>query len=193
MVARPETIKSTGLLSFDENREIYNVLIKHSSPKYGTPYVFPISVIMKSKTPTRELFITKYLPKIMTQVSAEIATWDKESVYYGLEKILPIFGFNLRFLWTEVLIDVAYQYPEYIDLFKRFPVGPGAMPTLIKISKEKDPSLLVKELSETKFDIGMTYKGSLVRLSAENWEGVACEYRKYCNLKEGKGRKRLFR
>ena len=195
MVARPQTIRTIGLLSFDaiKNQNLYKKLINLPSPRFGTPYVFPISAIQKSKTPTRELFISEYLPTIIKSVAEEIGMWNKKSVYDGVQKIIPIFGYNLYFLWTEILIDVAYQYPQYIDLFERFPIGPGSTPTLKKINANKDLSLLVKDLSLLKLNTGLTFYGKPLRLSAENWEGIGCEYRKYTNLKAGKGRKRLFK
>lgn len=195
MVARPETIKSVGLLSFDtkQNEKLYKKLNNVPRPRFGTPYVFPISAILKSKTPTRELFISMYLSTIIKSIAEEISGWNKMSVYDGVNKVIPIFGFNLFFLWTEVLIDVAYQFPQHIDLFKRFPIGPGSISTLNKIDARKDPSILVQELSSLNFDLGLTFNGEPLRLSAENWEGVGCEYRKYTNLKAGDGRKRLYK
>lgn len=194
MVARPDTIRAVGLLSFDatHNEQLYKQLITLPRPRYGTPYVFPISVIQKSKTPTRELFITEYLPLITRTIAKEIETWERVSVYEGVKKVIPLFGFNLNFLWTEVLIDVAYQFPHYINLFERFPVGPGALPTLTRIDAEKDPSELVRELAHINIDTHITINGKPLRLSAENWEGVACEFRKYTNLSAGKGRKRIY-
>jgi hypothetical protein len=194
MIARPETIASTGLLSFDKkaNKKVYELLINHARPKFGTPYVFPVSVIQKSPTPTRELFLTKHLPIAAEPIATEIQSWYKKSVYDGLQKILPIFGYNLKFLWTEVLIDAAYQFPEKINLFDRFPIGPGALPTFKKLDPIKDPSLLAQSLGMSNTTVDITYEGSPIKLSAENWEGIACEYRKYSNLKKGKGRKRIY-
>lgn len=194
MVARPETITHTGLLSFDaaHNEQLHQRLMRSPRPRFGTPYVFPISVIQKSNYPTREKFIGYYLPQSMQAMAAEIAQWQKESVYHGLEKLLPLFGYNLRFLWTEVLIDVAYQYPTYIDLFARFPIGPGSLPTMRKLDPRANPTLLVQKLALLGTNTGLTYEESPIRLSAENWEGIGCEYRKYTNLKAGYGRKRLY-
>ncbi len=194
MIARPETIHAVGLLSFNakENEELYKRLIALPRPRYGTPYVFPISVIQKSKTPTRELFITDFLPRVMESVAKEIETWERVSVYEGVKKVIPIFDYNLNFLWTEALIDVAYQFPQYTNLFERFPVGPGALPTLRRINEEKEPSELVVELAKINIDMYITFNGKPLRLSAENWEGVACEFRKYTNLSAGRGRKRIF-
>ena len=190
MIARTETIKFTGLLSYDEN--IYEKLVHSPRPRFGTPYVFPISVIQKSATPTREKFIAEYLPSIMGKIAAEIRTWKSKKVYDGVEKILPLFKYNLRFLWTEVLIDVAYQFPQYVDLFGRFPIGPGSLPTMKKIDGKMDPTILVTELAWLPYDTGITVDGKSLHLSAENWEGIGCEYRKYTNLKAGVGRKRIY-
>jgi hypothetical protein len=195
MVARPETLYSTGLLSFDkkENQKVFKKLSNHPRPRFGTPYVFPISVIQKSKTPTREAFISSYLPTVMDKVAKEIQQWEQMSVYDGVQKIIPIFGYNLYFLWTEVLIDVAYQFPDRLDLFKRFPIGPGSLPTIKKLAPDSDPSLYVAMLADYAITTDLTYNTEPLRLSAENWEGVGCEYRKYTNLKVGKGRKRVYK
>lgn len=194
LVARPETILHTGLLSFDENENevFYRKLMESPRPRYGTPYVFPVSVIQRSATPTREEFIAYYLPRIMHEISREIITWNKLSVFEGVRKILPLFKFNLEFLWTEVLIDVAYQFPDKIDLYGRFPIGPGSSPTMKRINASADPSILVQTLSSTNFDTKITYEGMPLILSAENWEGIGCEFRKYTNLSKGEGRRRLY-
>lgn len=194
IVARPETVNKVGLLSFDDkqNQAVYRSLIEMSSPRFGNAYVFPISVIQKSPWPTRELFMTHYLPKAIPAAAREIKTWDRRSVYDGLGAVLAIFSYNLSFLWTEVLIDTAYQFPEYLDLFGRFPVGPGALPTFKKINAAKEPSLLATELCSVDVDTGITFGGNPLRLSAENWEGIGCEFRKYTNLGTGKGRKRIY-
>ncbi|HEX8591601.1 MAG TPA: nucleotide kinase domain-containing protein [Candidatus Paceibacterota bacterium] len=195
MVARPETVEVAGLLSFDEveNVRVYERLMTVPRPRYGTPYVFPVSVILKSTTPTRELFLTRRLSALMPAVSRLIQEWKGKPVYEGIEEILPLFGFNLRFLWTEVLIDVAYQFPDRVDLFKRFPVGPGALPTFGKIDSGKDPSELAALLGATNFSTRLTYDQKPLCLSAENWEGIGCEYRKYTNLLIGKGRRRVYK
>jgi hypothetical protein len=61
-----------------------------------------------------------------------------------------------------------------------------------RINSGVEPMHLVAELAKTFVDVGLTYDNVRVRLSAENWEGVGCEFRKYTNLKAGKGRKRLY-
>lgn len=196
-IARPETIVKTGLLSFDpeKNKNIFDTLLSLPSPKYGTPYVFPVSTIMRSETPTRELFITKHVPRVIENVADLIESFYDASVSDSVEDILPVFGFNHRFLWTEVLIDVAYQYPEYINLFAPFPVGPGSAPTMKQVNPDTEPHKLVVALAHTDFDIQNipTIDGKPIPLSAENWEGIGCEFRKYTNLTNDQGRKRIYR
>lgn len=187
MVAKTQTVQALGLLNLDDNRTFYKKFISLPRPKFGSPYLFPISVIQASQTPTRELFIAEYLPTIIERVANEIQSWEKRSVSEGLEIILPIFGYNLHFLWTEVLIDTAYQFPEHLNLFDSFPIGPGAKPTMQRIEHT------VEELAKMNFKTGLTYEGEPLKLSAENWEGIFCEFRKYTNLKSGKGRKRIYK
>lgn len=195
MVANIDTVQHVGLLSFDSTSRdsFYKRLNESPRPRFGTPYVFPVSTIMRSEHPTRESFIAFYLPQVMEKIAAEIETWDKESVFDGTKKVTALFGFNHNFLWNEVLIDVAYQYPEYVDLFKTFPVGPGSIPTLTRIDKSTKPEDLTVKLGASFFETGITLDGKPIRLSAENWEGVGCEFRKYTNLSAGKGRKRKFK
>lgn len=195
MVARPETLRAVGLLSFDqdENDRLRARLMQHPRPTYGVPYVFAISAIMRSETPTRELFITQHLPRVIKEVASEIERWDKLSVQEGVKRVVSIFGFNLSFLWTEVLIDVAYQYPEYVDLFALFPIGPGSKPTLMRIDASQDSSELVVKLASLHVRSGLLYDNRQIVLSAENWEGIGCEFRKYTNLSQGKGRRRLYK
>lgn len=194
MVARPETIRKVGLLSFnpDTNEQVLGRLQTLPRPRYGTPYVFPVSTILRSTTPTRELFIARHLPNVMESIAHTIQSWQHKPVTDSIQEILPIFGFNLSFLWTEVLIDVAYQFPEHIDLFAEFPVGPGAVPTFLRLSPNK-PSILAQKLGELHISSGLLYENQPIILSAENWEGIGCEFRKYTNLKSGKGRRRIYR
>ncbi|KKR06465.1 MAG: hypothetical protein UT34_C0001G0506 [candidate division WS6 bacterium GW2011_GWF2_39_15] len=195
-ICKPETIEEIGLLSFDEknNAKVYEKLLSLPSPKYGSAYIFPISLIQKSNHNTREKFFCFYLPEIVHKVSDVIRMFKDVSVINALEKILPIFKYNFKFHWTEVLIDIAYQYPDYIDLFKRFPIGPGSLPTMKRLNSSKHPEDVCLDLVSTvpsNFEY-LTYNGIPLYLSAENWEGIGCEYRKYTNLKEGKGRKRKY-
>ena len=128
----------------------------------------------------------------MKSVAAEIATWDLLNTYDGVQRVVPMFGFPLFFHWTEVLIDTAYQYPQLVSLFGRFPVGPGALPIVERIAPENDPSYVVGRLPGVVLNTGLTYNDVPVRLSSENWEGICCEFRKFTNLSNGTGRVRRY-
>ena len=196
LICRYETIGHIGLLSYDRrnNEKVFEKLKALPSPKYGTAYVFPISVIMRSRYPSREQFFCFYLPKIMKSCIKVIRLFDRIGVADGVEKVLPVFKYNLRFHWTEALIDLAYQYPQYIDLFKRFPIGPGSTPTMRILNKTANPENTCLALMRAGFKNFpyLSYGRKQVWLSAENWEGICCEFRKYDNLQHGKGRKRIF-
>lgn len=194
-ICKSETVLKTGLLSFDDenNQNVYTKLKELPSPKYGTAYIFPISTIQRSNYPNREEFFCKYLPLIIPKVSEEIKKFNRVGVVEALDRILPILGFNMYFHWTEICIDIAYQYPHHIDLFKRFPIGPGSMPTM-KLLSNMDPELTNLELMKMGIQDFpyLTFNGKNIYLSAENWEGIGCEYRKYTNLKNGNGRRRIY-
>ncbi len=196
-VCNPETITKVGFLNFDtkNNQEVYKKLVNLSSPKYGTAYIFPISIIQKSKWNTREKFFCEYLPIAIPDVSEIIKSFGNISVVEALSRILPAFKFNFKFHWTEVLIDLAYQFPDYIDLFKEFPIGPGSIPSMKNLNNLRNPEIVCLKLVSSVPDNFnyLTFEGKTIYLSAENWEGIGCEFRKYSNLKQGKGRKRRFR
>lgn len=195
-VCNTTTVKEVGFLSYERtnNEGVYEKLLHKPRPKYGSAYVFPISIIQRSKYPTRESFFCLYLPQIMQKISGEIRTFNNLSVADAVEKITTVLGFNFRFHTTEILIDVAYQYPEYINLFDRFPIGPGSKPTM-KMMSEKEPEqtcLTLTGYMMSDFPYLM-YDNKPVLLSAENWEGIGCEFRKYMNIKKGVGRKRKYK
>lgn len=196
LICNPDTVGKVGLLSYDDkkNNIVYKKLKNLPRPKYGSAYIFPVSLIMKTNYPTREKFFCKYLPKVVKKCAEEIKSFQRQGVSEAIEQVLPIFGFNLKFHWTEVLIDVAYQFPDLIDLFKRFPIGPGSKPTMKMLSLSTNPEETCLALTRIEFDDFpyLKFNGKPVYLSAENWEGIGCEYRKYSNLKKGKGRRRLY-
>jgi hypothetical protein len=196
MVCNPQTVKNAGFLSFDKanNKKVYKRLTELPRPIYGNAYIFPISLILKARVKTREEFFCFYLPEVIKDCSKTIGSFDKLSVTQGLKKILPKFGLNFKFHWTETLIDTAYQYPNLINLFKEFPIGPGSLPTMKKLDPKGNPeetNLLLSKHSIKGFPY-LTFNSQRVYLSAENWEGIGCEFRKYSNLKSGAGRKRLY-
>ncbi len=195
-ICNTETIQKVGLLTFNKrkNEQVMQRLRNLPSPKYGTAYIFPISLIQKSSWNTREKFFCEYYPLIIKRVAQEINRFERISVVDGLTRILPIFGFHLKFLFTEALIDTAYQFPLLIDLYKRFPIGPGSIPTMKRLNAEIDPetvNLNMLGLLDDRIKL-MSFNAKPIYLSAENWEGIGCEFRKYSNLSRGKGRKRLL-
>jgi len=195
-VCNVNTINKVGLLSFSlaNNKKVYKKLLDLPSPKYGSAYIFPVSLIMRSSYPTREKFFCMYLPKVMKRCGKIIRGLNNKSVVEALDELLPVFGFNFKFHWTEVLIDVAYQFPKLMNLYDRFPIGPGAKPTMKTLIKGIHPETTCLALTQTTFNNFpyLTYKSKPVLLSSENWEGIGCEYRKYSNLTRGRGRRRLY-
>ncbi|MBI4993898.1 hypothetical protein HZC33_03020 [Candidatus Wolfebacteria bacterium] len=192
----PDIILKIGFLNFNKkhNQKIYEKLIKLPRPKFGSAYVFPISIILKSDYPTREKFLCFYLPKIISKIAKLIQDQNKISISECLNKIIFIFKFNFKFHWTEILIDVAYQYPKFINLYGKFPIGPGSIPTMKLLNKKIDPENIALFLINHKprnFPY-LTYNNKPIILSTENWEGIGCEFRKYSNLKNGTGRKRKY-
>ncbi|GAB4157161.1 MAG: hypothetical protein Fur003_0810 [Candidatus Dojkabacteria bacterium] len=194
-IARPETNSQVGSLSFDKqnNSKVYEKLMNLPRPKYGTAYLFPISVIQKSSTPTREEFLCFHLPAVMSEIADIIENFNNLSVNQALPLILNKFGFNFWFHWTEILIDVAYQFPNLIELRKGFHIGPGAMPTFKTLSNA-NPVEVADSLASQVFENlnWLELDGMPIWLSAENWEGIGCEFRKYMNLAGGNGRKRIY-
>jgi len=193
-VSNPQTVLLTGLLNLEDNQDVMTKLLNLPSPKYGSAYIFPISIIQRSEYDTREKFFTKYLGLKVKECAMLIQSFDAIGVSEALKMILPIFGFNFKFHWTEILIDIAYQYPKFVNLFKQFPIGPGSMPTIKSLNSKEDSELVCLSLLTYRIDNFpcLKYKDSEVKLSAENWEGIGCEYRKYVNLRNGDGRKRRY-
>jgi hypothetical protein len=196
-ICRTQTINTLDIISFSHphNLEVKNKLLKLNYPKYGNAYVFPISVLKGINCPNRETFLCEYLPSIMENVAAKIRKFKDESVLEVLPEITKIFGSNLKFHLTEILIDVAYQFPQFLNLYRQFPIGPGSRPAMKllcpNLEVETTCAILVNQLYSTRNLL--TLDGQPILLSAENWEGVGCEYRKYANLLSGRGRHRLYK
>lgn len=196
-VCNPVTISKVGLLNFDieNNKNIFSKLTLLPSPKYGSAYIFPVSLIMKSDFNTRERFFCFYLPKVIQKVASEISKFNNIGVCDALEVVLPTFGYNFKFHWTEILIDVAYQFPQFINLYDKFPIGPGSEPTMKRFSDSKKLEDICLDIMNkqpfSNFEY-LTYNSKKIYLSAENIEGIGCEFRKYTNLNKGNGRKRKY-
>jgi hypothetical protein len=198
-IANISTVESLGMLKVGrEDRAALEVLKAMPSPKYGNAYVFPISTIKSSAWPSREEFLCLYVPTVIAKVAKVILSQKKGSVNELLNLILPIFGFNQKFLWTEVLIDVHYQFPELVDLNRDFYIGPGAKPSLsylmsglAGVSEQEVLAELAQRYSYIE-GVNLSKNGKPILLTAENWEGICCEFRKYRNLKKGVGRRRIY-
>lgn len=197
MVCNPTTVKRAGFLSLEHktNLTVYENLKRLPSPKYGTAYVFPISAILAMGFSDRESFFCNHLPEIVKKAVFKLNSLKEASVIEALTILLPTLKVNLKFHLTECLIDFAYQFPDKIDLFKDFPIGPGALPTLKWLNHQLDPTLLNESLTYLELSNFpyLSYNGNKVPLSSENWEGIFCEFRKYTNLSNGTGRRRLFK
>ena len=196
MVCRPETVRQVGFLSYDaeQNKRVFEKLVNLPRPRYGAAYIFPISLLKVIELNTREKFFCFYLPQVVEKCAKAITTLTQAPVSEALSVVLQSFGLNFKFHLTEVLIDVAYQYPEYVDLYGHFPVGPGSIPTMKRLNKAKSPEDTCLALTATRpvnFPY-LTLNGKNIWLSAENWEGIGCEFRKYSNLALGNGRKRRY-
>lgn len=194
-ICRPDTIEKVGWLGFDpaHNREVYEKLLYLPRPKFGNAYIFPVSVIQRTENNIREKFFCFELPRIVAKLAPLIQNFDSIGVAPAVQLLTKESGYNFYFHFTEILIDVAYQFPQLIDLFKQFPIGPGSMPTMRQLSKA-DPELTCLALTGIELpDFPyLEMKGKAIVLSAENWEGIGCEFRKYQNLQKGTGRKRLY-
>jgi len=195
-ICRTETLQRIGPLSFSvgKNKAVKQKLLSLERPKYGNAYMFPVSILHKINCRNREDFICDYLPEKILRVARLILSFSDESVNEVLPEVTAKFGASFRFHWTEILIDVAYQFPNYINLYKKFPIGPGAKESMLKLSSEMLPEETCLKLVDSIYDTKclLEMRSNKILLSAENWEGVGCEYRKYTNLKEKKGRKRYY-
>jgi len=194
-ICNSETIRKIGLLSFNKsnNKKVYKRLINLPKPKYGNAYIFPISLIQKTNYPTREKFFCFYLPILIQKILPIVKEFNRTGMLEAVTIICKKINLNFKFHFTEILIDFAYQFPNYIDLYKEFYIGPGSIPTM-KLLSDSDPVKTCQYLTKIKLHSFpyLEYFGKEVLLSAENWEGIGCEYRKYINLKKGTGRKRYY-
>jgi hypothetical protein len=197
MVARPETSRAVGfLVPGRDNAGAREALRALPRPRYGVPYVFPVSAIMRTDAPTREEFFTRFLPRRAREMADAVRGLNASAVADAVAPLAQAIGVGLRFHATEILIDVAYQFPERVDLFGRFPVGPGSARTIGRLLPGADSAAAAATLASIGAPADFPFPslgGRPIHLSAENWEGVGCEWRKYENLSAGRGRRRVYR
>ena len=163
--------------------------------KYGDAYLFPPQIPLKLWYSDRADFIFNYLPNISNNLSKLISSFKNENIYIWVSKIVDLLGVWLKFHFTEILIDVAYQYPELIDLNGNFPIWPWSKPTMKRFnSKANIESICLKLVSTQPKDFPYleVYNNKML-ITAEWIEGLGCEFRKYTNLKNWKGKSRIYK
>lgn len=172
----------------------FHKLNNSARPRFWTAYIFPPQIPKKCWYTNREERLAYFLPSIIDRLITEIKTWDKVGIVDWVARLIPIFWVNIRFHITEFLIDLAYQFPQYIDLWKSFHIWPGALPTMRMMNPKAIPSDVCQALiftQPTDFPY-LIVNEKPVYLSAESIEWLACEFRKYRNLRDWRGRKRRY-
>jgi len=165
------------------------------SPKFGDAYLFPPQVPQTLGYHDRYDFICQYLPKISWELAGLLETFDDLSVSDALSLVLQKLNIWLKFHFTEILIDVAYQYPELINLNGKFWIWPGSRPTMKRFDAKKTPEevcLLLIQTQPQNFPY-LEIDGKQMPITAEWIEWLWCEFRKYSNLKLWGGKKRVYR
>jgi hypothetical protein len=195
---KPETLSATGLLDFDTGKIAMNHSIYQARPegsRVTSAYLFPIAGALKIGCPDRPTFFYETLPRISKQLAEIIRSSDDRGILELVRELYPIIGFKAQFHLTEVLMDVGYVFPEKVNEYKPLYVGPGAIPTCLDMNPgatteqvvytlmKKQPSELVKLKVD---DLSINFTSCAV-------EQIACEVRKYNNLKKSSGRQRLYR
>lgn len=163
-------------------------------PRFWTAYIFPPQIPKKCWYNTREERLAYFLPSIIDNLITEISSWNKVGIVDWVNKLVAIFWVNIRFHITEFLIDLSYQFPQYINLWKPFHIWPWALPTMRSLNSKANPSDVCQALVQTQptdFPYLMVNEKPIY-LSAEAIEWLACEFRKYTNLKNGSWRKRRY-
>lgn len=193
-MAKIETFEQLGI--YDRDSKNYEDKLRAlPSPKFGDAYLFPPQVPQTLWYHDRYDFICQYLPKISWELAELIETFEDLSVSDALSLVLQKLNIWLKFHFTEILIDVAYQYPELINLNGKFWVGPGSRPTMKRFDAKRIPEevcLLLMQTQPNNFPY-LEIDGKQMPITAEWIEWLWCEFRKYSNLKLWGGKKRLYK
>lgn len=193
----PKTLEITGNISLDkkENEESRQKFTAIEGSKFNTAYLFPQAGLSIIGASNREQFLYEKLPELVHPIYDLIMSGKKHSIQYLTDNIHAILRFKNPFHMTEIMMDFGYQFPEYIDEFKYLEMGRGAAPTCKILNKKAKPEdvayTLMKHQPVDSFPY-LKLDGSNVLISTCNVEGIACEFRKYCSLLEGKGRNRKY-
>ncbi len=193
----PSTLQITGNISLDksENLESRTRFSSIEGPKFNTAYLFPQAGLSIIGAKNREEFLYEKLPELVHPIYDLLMSNKKHSIQYLTNSIHSILGFKNPFHMTEIMMDFGYQFPEYIDEFKYLEMGRGAAPTCKILNPKAKPEdvafTLMKHQPVDSFPY-LAKDDKKILITTCNIEGIACEFRKYCSLLEGKGRNRKY-
>lgn len=193
----PKTLEITGNISLNKEENILSrkKFNEIEGPKFNTAYLFPQAGLSIIGAENREAFLYEKLPELVEPVYQLLMSDKKHSIQYLTNNIHPILKFKNPFHMTEIMMDFGYQFPEYIDEFKYLEMGRGAAPTCKILNKKAKPEDVAYTLMKHQPIDSFPYlqlNGKNILITTCNIEGIACEFRKYCSLLEGKGRNRLY-
>lgn len=188
-------IETSELLWIYDHKIDYRIQMdKISWPKFGDAYLFPPQIPQKLGYKDRVDFIFSYLPTIAKPLSQIISNFQNINVVEWINIINKYIWVNLRFHFTEILIDVAYQYPDLIDLNWLFHIWPWSLPTMKMMNSKIDPQLVCLKLLQIQpsdFPY-LQIDGKYMPITAEWIEWLGCEFRKYTNLSAWNGKRRIY-
>lgn len=193
-IGLPNIIEQIGLLDFSETT-LKNALEKFNSiegTKWTSAYNAAHAGIISTGVSTRQEFLFDFLPKRIKQIAAIVSSKYDWAIIDLVEAVVPLVGFGARFMSMEVLMDVGYQFPEYINEFNKVFVGPGAVPSAKAFNQKAEATEVIQTLMHTQpiDEINaLIIRDNPVFITASNLENCSCEFRKYSNLMNGTGLK----
>lgn len=203
-VGLPEIISKIGLLNFSEKclKDAWEAFDNIEGKRFTSAYNSAIAGILSTGCANRQEFIFSYVPKSIFKISQTLISSKDRSIKGLCDQIAPLFGFNAKFMTMEILMDIGYQFPDLIDEFQPVFIGPGAEPSVKLFNPNKSSDLVIQTLMKTQpieYFSPFIVNDLPVFITAANLENDCCEFRKYCNLKNGTGqrgktpRKRLYK
>lgn len=202
LMCRPETVEYVGLLNFneEENKARHQKFLDMLPPKTGSSYNFAQYESQLMGYQGRHDVLYLHVPKV-AKACAKVFTDKKNAgVVDIVERMVPAFEGRMRFILTEIVMDAGYQWPEHVNEFDRFHIGPGAEPLCKAMNKKANPEDVALTLMKHQ-PFGaegfphLEMNGHKVVLTTAAIEQALCEYRKYLNIKADmkKSRKRLYK
>lgn len=200
LMCKPETIETVGLLSYDDadNDAKHRHFLSLPSPRTGSSYNFAQYESMLMGYEGRHDILYVHLPKVARDCAKVFLNSKDAPIHAIVEEMVPAFRGRMRFILAEVIMDAGYQWPEHVDEFKEFHIGPGAEPLCKDLNKRAKAShtalTLMKHQPVDKFPY-LFVDGKRVFLTTAAIEQALCEYRKYLNIQGDlqKSRKRNFK